>query len=202
MRSGCSVVSSTVAAARNGHIGSCTRGGLRSSAVAMRSTISFVVMTSRPAMMNVSPTAAGCSRREQQAAHQVVDVDALPPVRAGADHEELPALDRAEQLQQPPVARPVGFGDAHDRSVEVVRARAHQRFGLQFRLLVGIFRTHCALLVELLLARVAVHAHRAAVDEAADRGAATFLQQLRTTSTLTERKYAAGMCDSCWAAAK
>ena len=111
---------------------------------AMRSTISFVVMTSRPAMMNVSPTAAGCSCRQHQAAHQVVDVNALPPVRAGADHEELSALDGAEQLQQPPVARPVRFRDAHDRSIEVVLARAHQFFRLQLRRLVGIFRAHVA----------------------------------------------------------
>ncbi len=177
MCNGGSVVSITPAAATNGHIGTFSRGGLRSSTLAICRTISCVVMISLPANTNLPSTACGCCAARSKPATQIVDVNALTPVGAATDHEEVAASDTAKQLEQPTIAGAVGLGDADDAGFEVPAEGLHDAFGLDLGVGVDVLWTQRTVFIQQRLACFAVNAYGAAIDEAADVVVATGGQQ-------------------------
>ena len=115
-------------------------------------------------------------RGGEQAAAEVVDVDRVVQVLAPAEQGEAAGRDAAEQLEQAPVAGAVGLADPDHDHGRAGLLRDQPALRLELGPAVDVVRTDRRARVDQALAR-AVHADRAAVDEAPDAGAPRRLEQ-------------------------
>ncbi len=70
------------------------------------------------------PAAAGTVAGQTEPFDQIVDVRQMVEDLAVAEDDESPSGDAAEQLEQPPVARPVDAGGPHDDQLDADAAAA------------------------------------------------------------------------------
>ena len=167
MPNGAQTASQAAPASQTGQTGSRHRGPRTPATLAVTVTSSASVGTSAPPRMYVRPAAAGTVPHSRKPVAQVVDVRDVVVVPSAAQHHEPAARDLAEDLEQPPIARPVDARRPRDHQLDAGARRglAPHLLAKQLAVLIHVAWLERRVFVGRRMLDVAMHADGAAMDD-------------------------------------